>query len=282
MKGIKKGEIRQLMIPTANNPNNDTSQHGSDNWIQINDTEKVFELLLEQNAKMLTKSKNGIAASGALGELIGHNAENEGLVDQILDGSANLNDIINEYPHIAEEARRFIQQMKRDSRVENNFQSEYDETHFIETFKRTRETTSCGPSGLHMSHWKADTEHTPIAWVHAFFLWAAFALGTTYDRWAVSYHCMLQKLDKPYIHKLRIIQLFEGDFNGGLKYLLGKRLMEHLVKNGTIDEHAYGSIPGKSSQEAMQTLQFIYENHRIMKRDLVALFNDAAGCYDRV
>ena len=31
-------------------------------------------------------------------------------------------------------------------------------------------------------------------------------------------------------HKMRIIQLFEGDFNEGLKYLLGRQLMRHIVK----------------------------------------------------
>ena len=93
---------------------------------------------------------------------------------------------------------------------------------------------------------------------------------------------MLQKLNRRCNHKLRIIQLFEGDFNGGLKFLLGKKLMKNLIDKGVIDEHAYGSILGRRAQEVMQILQLIFENHRIMKHDLIALFNDASGCNDRM
>ena len=58
---------------------------------------------------MLTKSEHGITAKGTLGGMIGHNAENERLVKQILDVTANLDDIVNEYPQVAEEAKIFIQ-----------------------------------------------------------------------------------------------------------------------------------------------------------------------------
>ena len=285
IKGIQKGGIRHLYIPSIDNKENTIDKQQPDNpnqWVQINDTEKIFELLLEQNTKMLIISKNGITASGPLGEMIGQNLEGQDATQKILNGTFPHETIIQHYPHAREETVSFIKQMKRDKKATHDFTWKYTAEEFQTTFCKTRESTACGPSGLHMSHWRADAEHDEISSVHAFFIWAAFALGFTYDRWAVSYHCMLQKLNRPYIHKLRIIQLFEGDFNGGLKYLLGRQMMKHLIKTGVIDEHAYGSIPGMSSQEAMQTLQYIYENHRIMKKDLIALFNDAAGCYDRV
>ena len=72
-----------------------------------------------------------------------------------------------------------------------------------------------------MSHWLAALENEAIMEVHATFISAAFQLGISYKRWQISWHCMIQKLSQPYSHKLRIIQLFEGDFNGGLKYILG-------------------------------------------------------------
>ena len=48
-------------------------------------------------------------------------------------------------------------------------------------FHKTRESTACGPSGLHVSHWVAGADYDPIAEVHAFFIMAAFKLGITYD-----------------------------------------------------------------------------------------------------
>ena len=93
---------------------------------------------------------------------------------------------------------------------------------------------------------------------------------------------MVQKMQQPYIHKLRIVQLFEEDFNGGLKYLLGRIFMRKLSYEGLIDASAYGSVPGRNTIEAMKVMQNLYDNHRILKRDLAVVFNDAAGCYDRV
>jgi protein-arginine kinase activator protein McsA len=93
---------------------------------------------------------------------------------------------------------------------------------------------------------------------------------------------MLQKLDTPYIHKLRIIQLFEGDFNRALKYLLGRLLMYHVVKQRQCDKQAFGSIPGHTAHDALITLQLKYDNTRLNKSVLASMFNDAAGCYDRI
>ena len=130
-------------------------------------------------------------------------------------------------------------------------------------FSKTRESTACGPSGLHMSHWKIALESENLMEMHSFFIWAAFQFGFLYDRWNVSWHCMLQKKDLPYVQKLRIIQLFEGDFNGGLKYLLGRRLMDHVTKHKYMDTDTYGSRKGKSAIEAVLNMQLIFDNARI-------------------
>ena len=133
-----------------------------------------------------------------------------------------------------------------------------------------------------MSHWKVAVQSEEIMEVHATMTWAAFSLGYSYQRWNISFHSMLMKLKRPYVTKLRIIQIFEGDMNGGLKYLFGKELMKLLVKDGVIDAQAYGSVPGRDPLEAMKLLQYMYDNHRLLKKDLAVVFNDAAGCYDRI
>ena len=56
--------------------------------------------------------------------------------------------------------------------------------------------------------------------------------------------------------------------------------MYHLVDSGFIQPETYGSIPGRTAQEAMSLLQQIFDNHRLTRRNLLADFNNAAGCYD--
>jgi hypothetical protein len=111
-----------------------------------------------------------------------------------------------------------------------------------------------------MSYWKACTEDKDLARVQAFFIEKAFQYCFSYPHWRVSWHCMLQKDKVPYLHRLRIIQLFEGDFNGALKYLLGRLLMYHIVHQNECDKQAFGSIPGRTAHEALITLQLIYDN----------------------
>ena len=227
------------------------------------------------------KSSRGITATGPLAEEIGPGAENEEAVQKLLKGRILPEEYAKHYPNFREEAREMINSMQNDKRSTKR-QWKFGIEEYKDLFSKTREDTTCGPSGLHMSHWKAALEDVEIINVHASMTWAAFALGYSYDRWNISYHSMLQKLQKPYITKLRIIQIFEGDTNGGFKYLFGRVLMKKLVEDGIIDPNAYGGIPGRDPLEAMKVLQYMYDNHRLQKRDLIVIFNDAAGCFDRV
>lgn len=153
----------------------------------------------------------------------------------MLDGIIDAAQLGSAYPEFGQEASAFIKALQYtvDSNgqlVTEKFEWKFGLDEYRQVFKHTCEETACGPSGLHMSFWKVALERDAIAEVHTFFIWAAFELGFLYDRWQMSWHCMLQKKKHPYYHKMRIIQLFEGDFNEGLKYLLGRQLMRHIVK----------------------------------------------------
>jgi hypothetical protein len=76
--------------------------------------------------------------------------------------------------------------------------------------------------------------------------------------------------------------LFDGDFNGTLKYLLGRLLMYHVVRANKCNKQAFGSIPGRTAHDALITLQLIYDNARVNKKVIALMFNSAAGCYDRI
>ena len=284
VKGTKKEGIKSILVPTNKNPGQkiDTdNDYNNGNWEQIRDPDDIFENILMQNAKMLARSRLGMTATGKLGKELGRDNGNQELLEKILKGKLNPAEFTEDMDEGREEAEEFIHQMKtRDGMKEMEWAFGKDE--YRELFKNTRETTACGPSGLHMSHWIAALQNEYIMELHSTMTWAAFAMGITFKRWTISWHCMIKKLEEPYINKLRIIQLFEGDFNGGLKYLLGKLFMKKLIKEKSIDPSAYGSIPGKDAVEAMMALQYLYDNHRILRKDLIVVFNDAEGCYDRV
>ena len=107
-------------------------------------------------------------------------------------------------------------------------------------------------------------------------------MGHSFDRWEVSWHCMLQKKKHPYSQKLRIIQLFEGDLNAGLKYLIGRKLMWYLHDKKLLDDEIFGSRKGKTGAEALISLQLMADHSITWKINTALLFNDAAGCFDRI
>ena len=278
MKPGRKGNIQHVLKPNTTDP----QEEKEDNWDIIDDQATLNRTIIEQNSNHLLKSTNAITANGTLQRAIGWQAEKEEAITEILDGQFEQHVDINGTSQ-GNELNEFMKSMKTPKAKDKNEMTwNFGLLEYKKLFGKTRESTACGPSGLHMSHWKAAIERERIAEVHAFFIWAAFALGFSYHRWQVSWHCMLQKRNKPYIHRLRIIQLFEGDFNGGLKYLLGKKLMAHMVKQELIPPDTYGSIPGRNANEAMKLLQLFYENHRLLRRDMAVVFNDADGCYDRI
>ena len=55
------------------------------------------------------------------------------------------------------------------------------------------------------------------------------------------------KKQKPYITKLRIVQLFEADFNSAPKYILGHRLLYHGEHQGINSKLTHWSRLGRSA-----------------------------------
>ena len=109
---------------------------------------------------------------------------------------------------------------------------------------------------------------------------AAFEFGFSYTEWEQSVHCMLMKEEILYIHRLRIIQLFEGDLNGALKLLFGRRLMKYGEANNLNSEATYGGRKRKSGYQAMARIQYTSETSRIMRSDSAMMDVDATGCFD--
>ena len=91
---------------------------------------------------------------------------------------------------------------------------------------------------------------------------------------------MIQKVKQPYVNKLRILQLYEADFNTTMKLMRGKRLMGHSEKHGLNGNQLYGSRKGKSTYEALITVRVIHDMARTQRNYLVSIFNDLKGCYE--
>ena len=285
LKLINKGAINHLFVPYPINewiPKKEDIQT-KECQMRIDQPIDIFNILLRQNFTQLLKSKSSVFTKGKIKEAIGWEAANE-ISEQILQGIQNEN--IENATKDNKPLQLFIKSMKklqtRDGNTIEEMKWNYGIEEYKQTFSKTRESTACGPSGLHMSHWKAALESVKIMRAHSFFIWAAFKYGFAYERWETSIHCMLKKKSNPFAQKLRIIQLFEGDFNGALKHIIGRKLMKHITSTKNIDGDVYGSRTGKTAIEALLNLQLVFDHHRIWKKTMAMIFNDADGCFDRI
>ena len=284
MKPGNMGTLRSLLIPApitgiVNNVKDPST------YTEVGDAATMFDILLRKNYNHLLLSQHSMFSKGPILDKCGWYGEGKG-IEEILNGMLDCDEIGKSYPEFGLEGVEFLRALRYEKnekgKVPEPFKWVFGVEQYKEIFNHTKEATACGPSGLHMSHWKAACERDSIARIHAFFIWAAFEYGFTYERWESSWHCMIQKLKQPLLPKLRIVQLFEGDFNAGLKYLIGRKLMRHMNDNKLHDPETFGSRSGKTAPEALINLQLLFDHCRMWNKPVGCIFNDAIGCYDRI
>jgi hypothetical protein len=67
-----------------------------------------------------------------------------------------------------------------------------------------------------------------------------------FERWCADLEVMLKKdPGKPFLHRLRIICLYEADYN--LKFMWDKRLVHHAEDHNKLGEEQGGSCPGRTA-----------------------------------
>ena len=283
LKKNNDGTLRSLMVPAPTTGiKNDVKDPRL--YTSITDSNTMFNILLQRNYKHLLQSNESMFTKGPLLDRVGWYGDDEGM-ESILRGMLKAEDMEEHYPQYGKEGVEFMRALRYktdDNEKIETFTWKFGVEEYLKVFNKTKESTACGPSGLHMSHWKAACERPTIARVHAFFMWAAFEEGFTYERWENSWHCMIKKLKQPLLPKLRIVQLFEGDFNAGLKYLIGKKMMQHMNESELHDPETFGSRTGKTAPEALINLQLLFDHNRTWNIPTAILFNDANGCYDRI
>jgi hypothetical protein len=150
-------------------------------------------------------------------------------------------------------------------------------------FGKWKEATSTSPSGRHLGHYKAIVQNPVLLECMTKFLSIAIERGISIRRWQHAINIMLEKeAGRPTINRLRIIHLFEADFNFFLKIMWGSRLVHRANDYGMINTGQYGSVPGKMAMELVMLNQISNDICRTNKINLIRFENDARACYDRI
>ena len=157
------------------------------------------------------------------------------------------------------------------------------ESDVLKGFQSWKETTSTSPSGRHLGHYKSLVQHPLLLDCFVKFMNIVIARGIAVPRWCNATSVMIEKdAGNPRIHRLRIIHLFEADFNFFLKIQWGHRLLRRAVELDLLHDSQHGSTPGKTTMDPIMLNQLTADLCRILKHDLARFDNDASACYDRI
>ena len=98
---------------------------------------------------------------------------------------------------------------------------------YLDVISNTNEVISSSPSGIHYDHYKVTCKSKILTKVNLIFMTLPFKMRIPVSMWTRSLHCMIQKVCKAYMTKLRIVRLYDVAFNTMLKRILGWRLIQH-------------------------------------------------------
>ena len=150
-------------------------------------------------------------------------------------------------------------------------------------FKKWREATTTSPSGRHLGHYKALITDPMLLSCLTKFLHIALNTGIALNRWRNAVNVMIEKdPGVPNVHRLRIIHLFEADYNFLLKLMWGHRLVRRAADLHLLHPCQHGSVPGHSTMDVVMLIQLTTDLCRLSKQNLARFDNDASACFDRI
>ena len=278
IKKQKKGLLTELLVPVPHTKDNDAH-------IQITDEKAIERILLRRNKTKLSEAVISPFCKGPLAELINENGKCE-VSTSIVEGKFDIEIIEKMDVKNKREIKMLLHELKRkrdrNGNMEEDVNTAISTKDFQNMFSKKNEMTSCGPRGIIMPHWKMIAENDHLSTIQAWLMEAPFKHGFTYNEWEISVHCMLMKDELPFIHRLRIIQLFEGDMNGALQLLFGKRQMNYMEKHNLNSDATYGGRKGKGCHQALNRIQYTTLYSRTMRQPMGLVDVDATGCFDRM
>jgi hypothetical protein len=217
-KGRDPG-IKELLISTnpTEEPSNDTTE-----WTVKGDNDCVTDAIMNQNDKCFSKAFHTPFACGELKEVIGADGTTTA-GDDMLRGTFEVTRPISEL-------KEFIETFKKNPAIPD-ITPTITPPMFRKAFGRVHEKKATSASGRHLGHYKAIIHNPKLTDLMCKMMSLPWKHGVCLDRWLKVNDVMLSKDEGICrLHKLRIIQLIEADFNQCLLMLFTKPITHNMEK----------------------------------------------------
>ena len=158
----------------------------------------------------------------------------------------------------------------------------YTPEEYVAGWKKMKEKTSSGLSGIHFGHHKACAQNSCLAQFESIMCGIPYRTGYSPLRYQKSVNTMLKKKqNKIAADQLRTILLLEADFNH-LNKKMGRDLMHQAERFNLIAPEQFGSRKSHSCIDQVIIKRLYYDALRFQRRSGFLCSNDAKACYDRI
>ena len=286
-RGAEKAGITRLDVPA--DPD-DVNYKSCVDWISIDTPEEIESRLLQRNQTHFGQADGLFPTRPPFCEWIDWGASTH-VADLILEGQWNT----EELDSVSQDVLRHMQARTNLDEIKDTITIE----EWTEKIRTWPEKTSTSPSGFHLSHSKAlvnpisieddddataqleQQRHQLIEW-QVTMLNLAISHCYSLSRWKHIVNVMILKEPNNHrIHRLRVIHLYEQDYN-----LILAVKWRQMIRNGSNNQllhpQQFGGVPGKDAILPTMLEEFQYEISLSSKRPLVHLDYDATACYDRI
>lgn len=238
-------KIRWAITPPTNSQIDEIVIPNGDNFQLVTDAGKIYEHILCENKAVMTSSNQSLPAMPQFREYIGEYGEKYGM-EEIMSGITLPSDITrNQYEKSYLEA---ITSLETADVPFPLIAATISFEEFRQIFLATRESTASSPSGLHMGHYQVGALYPHIGELLAHMISLPFKYSFAPKWWKKSIHLMMEmKKGFPLVSKLRMIQLFEADFNAVLKLKIGRQLMHQPVVEKNFRHEMHGGRQHRST-----------------------------------
>ena len=274
---VKKQNTGQLTSLWISRDENGNYTKDNNNKEIYTDEESVHQKILQRNHDHLQQASSTPFARGYLRKDLKYDGTGK-LSSNILTG-----EILNERK-FRSTMQLYLESLKMNDIKKMNVINPTITIEEYKTFwKKKRENTVTSPFGLHIGHYKAALFNIAILEVHRVLLLIPFITGIVPKRWRRTVQTMLEKEPgAPWIHRLRIIELFDAQANAGFQIFVGRKMIRHAVENNLLQPESFGSTPGKMAGSAVIQKILSIDQLRIESRAGAIFDCDASGCYDRI
>jgi hypothetical protein len=266
---------------------------------RIDNKKEVETTLHRRNIKHFSQAANTPCASGMLSELLEQNGVSKFTNDALEGKMMTYQD---------EMTQTIFEALKQKRQTMSDHMPFED---MVMGFTKWKERTTTSPSGKHLGIYKTLTKAhrgvyergresnnqqqdeeketetktiaTRILHIQHKIMNLAIKHCHTLERWKIINNMFLEKIQgKPRIEKLRVIHIYEADWNLILKYFVAYKLHGRACREHTVQEEQTGGRPGKCAAYSATTAAITSDIVCLQKLTGATLYNDAAACFDRI